>query len=176
MESLAKIPKTAFLLRGTTVEIIESLPDQQKGKVAMWIVKYGITGQCEEYEKEYIPILRPIFSDIDVEKRRYENKKYINGKINRLETVIKSEKLDERTKECFERIIKALKKIYVDVRSHDISNVEEEIVEKLSLHVAVKFHLVDSKIYYELIEKQKAKETVKKDNRYMAHRGGNKNV
>ncbi|MGN1415499.1 MAG: DUF6291 domain-containing protein, partial [Oscillospiraceae bacterium] len=173
--SLDKIPKKAFLLRGTAVEIIESLPEKQRGKVAMWILKYGITGQCEEYEKEYLPVLRPIFSDIDVEKRRYENKEFINRKINYIESSIKYRNLDKEKQELLEQVIKGLKKIYVDVRSHDVLNLEEKIVDKFSLPVAVLFNLVDSQVYREMYEKQEKpveKKTQIIDNRYMARRGG----
>ena len=175
MESLDKVPKKAFLLRGTTVKIIEAMPKEMQGKVAMWILKYGITGQREEYEKEYLPVLRPIFSDIDVEKRRYENKEYINRKINHIETSIKYGNLDKEKQERLVKIIKGLKKIYVDVRSHDVFNLEEKIVEKMSLSVAVNLDLVDSQVYKEMYEKQEKpveKKTETINMRYMARRGG----
>lgn len=172
MEKLDKIPEKAFRLRGTTVKIIESRPEEEQGKLAFWIIHYGITREHMKYPKKYLPILRPIFSDIDVELRRYDNKIYINRKIEQIEryAYFYNTYSKKENRAAYEQIIKGLRKLYVEVTKRDISNLEERIIEKFSLQLSIKFRLVDESKYEEEFKRMQAvnKTQVIDERRYRA--------
>lgn len=116
--------RKAFLFRASFLDTIDCFGEEEKGKIAMKIIQYGLDRTEEnisseqEEQKKIDMILRPIKDKIDIQKRRYRNEQTINNCITAL-----------RKYPCADREegIKALKRLFTKARSQDILDVQVAI-------------------------------------------------
>lgn len=130
---IKKNKNDSFLLYADTLNVIEQLPTEVRNKATLVIFDYGagkelndpfitIDGEKLDLRKFF----RQIFNGIDVEKRRYANKEKISAVQTVLGAKMEKEGESKRVKD-YERALAELKKLYNEVRRHDIENVDERI-------------------------------------------------
>lgn len=144
-----QIEKKAFLFYASTLDILETLPEERQGKVALAIIEYGLddynyfadfSGSLLILSPLERVIFRSVIYEISVQKRRYHNKQLIRGAIDTTQNVIATENLDDKTKSTYIDIIKVLEERYKYVIKHDSRNVPEELKALLPITIYEPFH------------------------------------
>ena len=116
--------RKAFLFRASFLDAIDCFSEEEKGKIAMKIIQYGldITEEVisleQEEQKTIGMVLRPIKDKIDIQKRRYRNKQTINDCIAYLRKFPFADR---------EEGIKALKRLFIKAGNQDILDIKAAI-------------------------------------------------
>ncbi len=145
-----KVEKKAFLFYASTLDILEELPEERQGKIAMALIEYGLDDY--NYFGEFsgtLSILNPlerilfrsVIYEISVQKRRYYNKNLIRGAIETFYDIIStSQNLDTKTKDTYIDTINVLKEKYQYVIKHDERNITEELYALIPDEIYQVFH------------------------------------
>ncbi len=131
--------KKAFLFRASTLDILQELPEERQGKIAMAIIEYGLDYNCfftEGADIQYILsstehiLFDSVLYDINVQKRRHYNKYLIHGAIVMIQTAIvqceSKVEGDEKRNEYID-LINILEERYQDVTEHDERDLPGEL-------------------------------------------------
>ena len=116
--------RKAFLFRASFLDAIDCFSEEEKGKIAMKIIQYGLDiteGVIlteQEEQKKIDMVLIPIKERIDIQKRRYKNKLRINQVIDRIRKVSPAEGKEAIT---------ILKRLFVKAGNTDILDIDEAI-------------------------------------------------
>lgn len=130
---IKKNKNDSFLLYANTLDVIEQLPMEVRNKATLVIFDYGagkevkdpfITIDGETYDLR--KFFRQIFNGIDIEKRRFANKELIN-KVQEKMMYLMTNWKDAAVRKEAEKALADLKKLYNEVRKHDVEDVPERI-------------------------------------------------
>ncbi len=137
--------KAAFLYRKTNEDVLREYPEEMRGKVLMWILRYGFTSKTpKDCPPEIAMALRFVFLSIDIEKRRYFNVQKINNIIATLERMAPDliwpdgAADGKRTikKEDLNGAIKRLKRLTYRVKKSDVDDINKEILDCMGTKIA----------------------------------------
>ena len=145
-----KIERKAFLFYASTLDTLEKFPLERQKKIAMILIKYGLedyydfgefSGVLSALEPLERIAFRPVIREIDVQRRRYHNKKLIKGAIETIQNVIsKSTNLDKVIKDTYIEIIEILEEKYNNVMMNDDRSLPEELSALLPEGIYGLFH------------------------------------
>ena len=145
-----KIEKRAFLFYASTLEILEQFPPERQRKIAMALINYGLEdyydfGEFSGILSTLSPLeriaFRPVIREIDVQRRRYHNKKLIKGAIETIQNEIYSSlRLDKEERRIYIDLIGVLQEKYEFVIKHDSFSLQEELKVLLPEQIYELFH------------------------------------
>lgn len=145
-----KIEKRAFLFYATTLDDLKGFPPERQGKIAMALINYGLddyydfgefSGALSVLEPNERIVFRSVIHDIDVQRRRYHNKKLIEGAIETVQNKISHNPyLDEGNKKFYTGLFDVLEEKYESVKKHDSLSLPEELRALLPDDIYSPFH------------------------------------
>lgn len=146
-----KPEKRAFVFNASYLEVIEMFPEHRRGKIAMVLIEYGL-GDYLNVDSTVLPleederiVLEPIIESIDIQKKRYRNKKMIKGAIDIVnEEIINS--MDSAPNnsdvllEKYKLTIELLEQKLSEVTRHSLDIFPQEIELMIPQKLRDKFH------------------------------------
>ena len=145
-----KIERKAFLFYASTLDTLMEFPPERQRKIAMALINYGLedyydfgefSGALSTLQPLERIAFRSVVREINVQRRRYHNKKLIQGAIETIQNVIsKSPNLDKEIKETYIDIIDILEEKYKLITKYDSISLPEELYATLPNEIYSLFH------------------------------------
>ena len=145
-----KMTKKAFLFHASYLDVMEEFPEDRRGKIAMALIDYGLGDYFNgdsllllSLNPEERIVLNPIIETIDIQKRRYENKRMIDGAIKIIrEQMIETMDSDSENNNLnkYELAIEMLEQKLYEVTRHNLDIMPQEIELMLPQDLRHKFH------------------------------------
>lgn len=145
-----KIERKAFLFYASTFDTLMEFPPERQRKIAMALINYGLedyydfgefSGALSALEPLERIAFRSVVREIDVQRRRYHNKKLIQGAIETIQNVVvNSNNLEKDRKETYIEIIDILEEKYKLVTKYDSLSLPEELYALLPNEIYELFH------------------------------------
>ena len=134
-----KSEKKAFLFHASYLKVMEELPEDRRGKIAIALIEYGLGDGLNgdsllisSLNFEERAALDPIIEAIDIQKRRYENKKMVEGAIKivreqMIETMDSDFDNNKMVLEKYKMTIELLEQKYDEITKHNLNILPQEI-------------------------------------------------
>lgn len=138
---LIKTEKKAFIFYASTLEILQQLPDERQGKIAIALIEYGLSDY--DYFAEYSDsisifnplermIFRSVLYEINIQKRRHYNKYLISEAIKIVKnTTITTKDHTDNKRNDNKDMIELLEEKYQHAIEHDDCNILYELLTML---------------------------------------------
>lgn len=153
--------RKAFLFYASNLEVIEEFSETRQKKIIMSIINYGLADNSESEPLSLLEpveqkVLRPILDSIDIQKRRYYNKKLLTSAISIVQEYFwgenKGSLRDDATHSSYKELNKILKDKIIESQKHDLEITLREIEDILEPYGLSKYFHKESEM--QNLEKQ----------------------